>query len=70
MLSNEKKRDCAVSFFVCGLPQHVRQAYHFVGYIWVLCAFFMSIAKLPKTNRVHKVVCNVYKMLIYNTIIV
>ncbi len=30
----------------------------------------MVIAKSLKTNRVHKVVCNVYKMLIYNIIIV
>ena len=28
----------------------------------------MVIAKLLKTNQVHKVVCNVYKMLIYNII--
>ena len=36
----------------------------------LLYAFFMVIAKSPKTNREHKIVCNIYKMLIYNTIIV
>ena len=37
---------------------------------WVLCAFFMVIAKLLKTNRIHKTACEVYKMLIYNISIV
>ena len=37
---------------------------------WVLYAFFMVIAKSLKTNRIHEIVCKVYKMLIYSIIIV
>lgn len=56
-------------FFVCGLPQHARQAYHFVGYVWVLCAFFVAILKPLKTNRIQETAYKVHKMLIYSTII-
>lgn len=65
-----KKRETVRSlFFVCGLPQQARQAYHFVGYICLLCAFFIVIVKLLKTNRIHETAYKVYKTLIYSIII-
>lgn len=51
-----KERPCRLSFFV--------------GYICLLCAFFVAIVKLLKTNRICKTTYNLYKMLIYSIIIV
>ena len=62
-----KKRETARSLFlfvVClnMLGRHTTS--------WVLCAFFMVIAKLLKTNRIHIIACKAYKTLIYSVIIV
>ena len=51
MLSNEKRETARSLFFVCGLPQHARQAYHFVGSVSLLCAFFMDISAIAKSAR-------------------
>lgn len=58
-----QKREALRSlFFVCGLPQHARQAYHFVGSICLLCAFFTRIVELLENSRKHGIVCKIYKM--------
>ena len=59
LIAIKKKRETARPLF-----------FLFVGSMCLLRAFFMPIAKLLKTNRIHKNVYNVYKMLIYNIIIV
>ena len=43
-----------------------RPLFFFVGYICLLCALFIIIVKLLKTNRMCNSECDMYKILIYS----
>ena len=70
-----KKRETAMPLFfylwfasTCSAGILLRGLY--MGSLRLLCAFFMVIIKLLKTNRIHKPARKAYKTLIYSIIIV
>ena len=69
LITETQKRETARPlFFVCDF--FVGSLIKLAGHtICLLCAFFVAIAKLLKTNQIQIIVCKIYKTLIYSIII-